>query len=300
MRTPQRPEQSRRPPLVRELLLVSVLYLAYKLGRRVANGQFDDAYANAERVWDLERALFLPSEAWVQEMVLHSEPLIRFINVYYATVHFPATVAFLIWMYWRRPGFYVWIRWVITWLTAGGLVLHLLVPLAPPRLFDRVDMIDTGVVYGPAVYDKPDPDSMANQFAAMPSLHVGWSVLVAVGLIVATRSRWRWLWLAHPLITVTAVVSTAHHYWMDGLVACAILAVVVYFLRPPRRTPLPVGSESAARRGLSADGSPVAAVPTTEVTDAHTAPEVGAAGPSLTKERQELTGPDAELSPRDG
>lgn len=292
---PRRPEPARRPPLVRELLLVCALYLAYKLGRRAANGQFDDAYENAGRVWDLERALRLPSEAAVQELVLHSEALIRFINVYYATVHFPATVAFLVWMYWRRPGFYVWVRWVITWLTGAALVLHLLVPLAPPRLFRPLRMIDTGLEYGPAVYDKPDPNSMANQFAAMPSLHVGWAVLVAVALIVATRSRWRWLWLAHPLITVTAVVATAHHYWMDGLVACAILGVVLYFLRPPRRSaPEPAGGA----RQRTADGTPTT-VPTTEVTGADTVPEVGPVGPGLAGESQRLAGPEAGLAPKD-
>nr|WP_228083383.1 phosphatase PAP2 family protein [Streptomyces sp. MA3_2.13] len=271
--------------------------MAYKLGRRAANGQFDDAYANAERVWDLERFLRLPSEAAVQDLVLHSETLIRFINVYYATVHFPATVVFLIWMYWRRPGFYVWIRWTITWLTGAALVLHLLVPLAPPRLFRPLRMIDTGIEYGPAVYDKPDPDSMANQFAAMPSLHVGWAVLIAVGLIVATRSRLRWLWLLHPLITGLAVVATAHHYWLDGLVACAILGVVLYFLRPPRRT------VSAGTR----------TVPTTEVTEPGRAPDVGTVGAvgavanvgdedrevATLRKKQELAAPEAGVAPKD-
>ncbi|ONK09996.1 phosphatase PAP2 family protein [Streptomyces sp. MP131-18] len=242
-----------RPPLIRELPLVIALYMAYKFGRRAANGQFEDAFRNAERVWDFQRALRLPSEAWVQDLVLNSETLIRGINVYYATVHFPAIVVFLIWMYWRRPGHYLWVRWVLTWLTGAALVLHLLVPLAPPRLFGTADMIDTGVVYGPAVYDKPEPDSMANQFAAMPSLHVGWAVFIAVALIVATRSRLRWLWLLHPLITILAVVATAHHYWMDGLVACAILAVVLMVLRPPRPARAPAADPAAA--GAAAPGA---------------------------------------------
>nr|WP_067226343.1 phosphatase PAP2 family protein [Streptomyces sp. NBRC 109706] len=299
LRDRQRPAPSPRPPLIRELLLVGALYLAYKLGRRAANGQFDDAYANAERVWDLERFLRLPSEAAVQDLVLHSEALIRFINVYYATVHFPATVVFLIWMYWRRPGFYVWIRWTITWLTGAALVLHLLVPLAPPRLFRPLRMIDTGLEYGPAVYDKPDPNSMANQFAAMPSLHVGWAVLIAVGLIVATRSRLRWLWLLHPLITALAVVATAHHYWMDGLVACAILGTVLYFLRPPLRA-----AASAARAAAPASNR---RVPTTEVTDPARTPEVGAVGSvgdgdreiATLRKKQELAAPEAGLAPKD-
>jgi membrane-associated phospholipid phosphatase len=216
------------------LLLIAALFLGYKFGRRAANGQFADAYNNAERVWDVERWLHLPSEESVQNLLLHSETVIRSINVYYATVHFPATALFLVWMYWCRPAHYVWIRWVFTWLTGAALVLHLLVPLAPPRLFRESGLVDTGLEYGPAVYDKPDPDSMANQFAAMPSLHVGWAVVIALGLIVATRGRLRWLWLLHPLITVLAVVSTGHHYWMDGIVAMILLGGILLMLRPPR------------------------------------------------------------------
>ncbi|MGP3966231.1 phosphatase PAP2 family protein [Streptomyces sp. 6N223] len=231
------------------MLLISALYLGYKFGRRAANGQFADAYDNAERVWDLERWLHLPSEASVQDLLLHSEAVIRSVNVYYATVHFPATVLFLVWMYWRRPAHYVWIRWVFTWLTGAGLVLHLLVPLAPPRLFRESGLVDTGVVYGPAVYDKPDADSMANQFAAMPSLHVGWAVVIAIGLIVATRGRLRWLWLLHPLITVLAVVGTGHHYWMDGIVATVLLGGILLMLRPPRILP---GETAPSRRETEA------------------------------------------------
>ncbi|WP_240796564.1 phosphatase PAP2 family protein [Streptomyces sp. RFCAC02] len=231
----KRPALSPRPPLVRELLLVTALYLAYKFGRRVANGQFADAYDNAHLVWDLERALHLPSEGWVQDLLMHSEPVIRFINVYYATVHFPAMLVFLVWMYWRRPGHYLWVRWVLTWLTAAALVLHLLVPLAPPRLFRPSGLLDTGRIFGPAVYGKPEADSMANQFAAMPSLHVGWALVIAIALIVSCRSRLRWLWLLHPAITVLAVVSTGHHYWMDGIVAATFLALILAVLRPPRR-----------------------------------------------------------------
>ncbi|MDT0344303.1 phosphatase PAP2 family protein [Streptomyces litchfieldiae] len=242
----ERSATASRPPLIRELPLVIALYMAYKFGRRAANGQFADAHDNAEWIWSLERTLHLPSEARVQDLLMHSEILIRGINVYYATVHFPAMVLFLVWMYWRRPGHYVWVRWVLTWLTGAALVLHLLVPLAPPRLFRATRMVDTGVLYGPAVYGKPKPDSMANQFAAMPSLHVGWAVFIAVALIMATRGRLRWLWLLHPLITLVAVVATAHHYWMDGLVACAILAVILVVLRPPRLGRAPAPDRAAA------------------------------------------------------
>ncbi|MFF9688848.1 phosphatase PAP2 family protein [Streptomyces sp. NPDC014623] len=229
------PDTSARPPLVRELLLVAGLFLVYKLGRQAANGHVEEAFRNAGHVWSFERAAGLPGEGVVQGVLLHSHTLVQAANAYYATVHFPATLAFLVWLYRRRPRHYVWSRRILAVLTGAALLLHLIVPLAPPRMLHAAGLVDTGQVYGPAVYEgTPATDSMANQFAAMPSLHVGWALVVAAGLIVATRSRWRLLWLLHPLLTLLVVVGTANHYWLDAIVALALLAVACAALRPPR------------------------------------------------------------------
>uniref|UniRef100_UPI002615F043 phosphatase PAP2 family protein n=1 Tax=Mycobacterium sp. TaxID=1785 RepID=UPI002615F043 len=75
--------------------------------------------------------------------------------------------------------------------------------------------------------------SFTNQFAAMPSLHVGWALAVAIGLITATRSRWRWAWLAHPIITLFVVVATGNHYWLDALAAGGLLALVFAVMPRP-------------------------------------------------------------------
>ncbi|MFT9668398.1 phosphatase PAP2 family protein [Streptomyces rhizosphaericola] len=246
--TDQEPDIRARPPLVREFLLVAGLFLAYKLGRRAANGHVEEAFRNAGNVWDLERALHLPGEGAVQGLLLHSQPLIQAANTYYAAVHFPATALFLVWLYWRRPLHYLWSRRVLAVLTGGALVLHLVVPLAPPRMLPAAGLVDTGQVYGPTVYwATPATDTMANQFAAMPSLHVGWAATVALGLIAATRSRWRWFWLLHPAITLLVVVATANHYWLDAIVVVAMLAVTLAVLRIPGS-----GKGPGARTGMSA------------------------------------------------
>ncbi|MFC8457427.1 phosphatase PAP2 family protein, partial [Streptomyces sp. NPDC057242] len=225
-----------RPPLLRELLLVTALFLVYKFGRLFANGHEARAFRNADRVWDAERALHLPGEGAVQQLLMHGEPLVRAANTYYATVHFPATVAFLVWLYLRRPAHYLWSRRVLALLTAAALALHLLMPLAPPRMLASAGLVDTARVYGPSVYGAvPEADSMANQFAAMPSLHFGWALMVAIGLIAATRSRWRALWLLHPLLTLLVVVGTANHYWFDALAAAALLGLALLAVRAPGR-----------------------------------------------------------------
>ncbi|MFJ8660587.1 phosphatase PAP2 family protein [Streptomyces sp. NPDC093795] len=252
----ERSGESARPPLLRELALVTALFLVYKFGRLFANGHETRAFRNADRVWDAERAVHLPGEGTVQQLLLHGEPLVRAANTYYAAVHFPATLAFLVWLYVRRPDHYVWSRRVLALLTAAALALHLLMPLAPPRMLAASGLVDTARVYGPSVYGAtPETDSMANQFAAMPSLHFGWALMVAIGLIAATRSRWRVLWLLHPLLTLLVIVGTANHYWFDALAAAALLGLALLAVRAPGHrtapppapralgtTPLPAGA----------------------------------------------------------
>ncbi|MET9089253.1 phosphatase PAP2 family protein [Streptomyces sp. NPDC004237] len=221
-----------RPPLVRELLLVAGLFLVYKFGRQLATGHTAEALHNAHRIWDLERTLRLPSEVDVQSALLHGDTLVHLANTYYATVHFPATLAFLVWLYLKRPAHYVWARRVLAVVTAAALVLPFTFPLAPPRMLAATGLVDTARVYGPSVYGPPSSDHLSNQFAAMPSLHFGWALMVAIGLIVATRSRWRWLWLLHPAITLLVIVGTANHYWLDAIVATAMLGAALALIRP--------------------------------------------------------------------
>ncbi|MCZ4611778.1 phosphatase PAP2 family protein [Streptomyces sp. Lzd4kr] len=221
-----------RPPLVRELLLVAGLFVVYKFGRQLATGHTAEAFRDADRVWDLERTLHLPGEGSVQNLLLHGDTLIHLANTYYATVHFPATVAFLVWLYLRRPTHYVWARRVLAAVTAAALLVHLTFPLAPPRMLAATGLVDTGQVYGPSVYGSPQTDHLSNQFAAMPSLHFGWALMVAIGLIVATRSRWRPLWLLHPLLTLLVIVGTANHYWLDAIVATVMLGIALAVIRP--------------------------------------------------------------------
>ncbi|WP_344890534.1 phosphatase PAP2 family protein [Actinomadura meridiana] len=226
-----------RPRPIPELLLIAVLFALYKLGRLLANDRVAEAFDNARDVWGLERDLRLPDETEVQHALLNSDALVHLANGYYAFVHFPAMILFLVWIYLRRPGHYRWVRRVLVALTAAALALHLLVPLAPPRMLPTTGLIDTAARFGPAVYGSPQSDTIANQYAAMPSLHIGWASVIALGLVVASRTRWRWLWLLHPIVTTAVVVATANHYWLDGVVVLALLSVIVVSLRPPTGSP---------------------------------------------------------------
>ncbi|WP_369777143.1 phosphatase PAP2 family protein [Streptomyces sp. R33] len=232
------PATGQRRRLIRELLLVAGLFAVYKAGRMLSTDRTDEAFRDAGRIWDAERSLHLPGEGAVQRLLLHGDALVHTANTYYAAVHFPATAAFLIWLYLRRPGHYLWARRVLAVLTGAALALHLAFPLAPPRMLGAAHLVDTGQVYGPSVYRAaPAADTMANQFAAMPSLHFGWALMLALGMIAATRSRRRVLWLLHPLLTLLVVVGTANHYWLDAIVATVLLGGALLVVpRPQART----------------------------------------------------------------
>ncbi len=212
--------------VVLEALLLAALLAAYRWVRFLLDGQVNAADANAAWVWHSERLLRLPNELSMQQWALAWEPVSRLSNIYYVGAHFPGTALLLTWLFIRRPFDYARARAELVLLTGLGLVVHALFPLTPPRLTSGLPFIDTMQSIGPSAYSTGD-DGIANQYAAMPSLHVGWALLVAVVVTRVAQSRLRWLVWLHPAITIFVVVVTANHYWLDGLVAGALLVGVV-------------------------------------------------------------------------
>ncbi|MEV0901128.1 phosphatase PAP2 family protein [Actinoplanes sp. NPDC049802] len=231
---PEKPAVGGRLSALREFALIAALFLLYKVARLAADGHVEEAFRNARAIWDAERWLRLPGELAVQQCLLDWGVLVEVANGYYAYVHFPATAACLIWLYRYRPAHYRWTRNVLVSLTGAALAVHFVCPLAPPRMLSETGMLDLGRLYGPAVYGPPETDQISNQYAAMPSLHVGWALVVAIALIAATSSRYRALWLLHPVITLLVVVATGNHYWLDAFAAAALLIVAYTLLRSRR------------------------------------------------------------------
>jgi len=223
------PTERARPTLpvgrqiLREILLLGSMYVVYSIGRIYAAKHSASAFDNAHQLVGWERDLGLPNEAALQHSFLQLPHLPQAANAYYAYVHFPLTALILIWLSIRRHAAYKKVRSTLMALTGLALVGHTIFPLAPPRMLPNLGWVDTGIRFGQSVYGPNSDTGMANQFAAMPSLHVGWAALIAIAMITATRSRWRWLWILHPLTTFAVVVLTANHYWLDGLVALTLL-----------------------------------------------------------------------------
>lgn len=212
--------------LVKEAAVIFALLLLYRLGRLLGRHESARAFDNAHQVLGLEDRLGIDTEMSLQRATLGHPDLIRLLNRYYASVHFAASMVFLVFLYVWAPKLWAHIRFLFVTVTGTALVIHLLYPLAPPRMLDGY--VDTIARYGPAIYDgRSAVGKMANQFAAMPSLHFGWAVLVAYGVVRALHTRWRWLVVVHPAMTLAAIVITANHYWLDALVALALIGAAM-------------------------------------------------------------------------
>jgi PAP2 superfamily protein len=207
-------------PFGREVGIILGLYALWQLAGGYSLGRTDEAVKRGLWIWRHERAWHFPSEVTVQRPILGHPLLVQICNIYYATMHFGMLLAVLLWLYIRHRDAYVRTRTLIVLTTAACLVVALW-PVAPPRLI-HVGMVDTAAQYGQSVYTG---GLGADQYSAMPSVHVAWAFLVAVAVIMATRSPWRWLILVHTAVTVYVVIATANHFWLDGVVAVALLGI---------------------------------------------------------------------------
>jgi hypothetical protein len=202
----------------REAAVVGVLYGLWQLAGRISVTGTDGAYRRAHRIQDAERWLPLPSERSLQHLVLGHRHVVEAANLYYAAMHMTTMLIFLIWLFVRHRDHIRPVRQVMAWTTLGCLLVQL-VPVAPPRMLPGI--VDTGLQYGQSVYSNGLP---IDQLSAMPSVHVAWAVLVGYYTWRVSGSRWRYLGPAHAVLTVLVVVVTGNHWWLDGIVAVAILS----------------------------------------------------------------------------
>jgi hypothetical protein len=214
-----------------EVALISAMFLFYKWVRFLAAGQESGAFSNADFVVSIEQALGIFNEAHLQDALLPFTWLIGLLNRYYIFMHFAGTFLVMFWMYFWKPAHYFRFRRVLILVSALAMVIHIGMPLAPPRLYTSLGFTDTLDQFGPDLYSNDTSAGTANQFAAMPSLHFGYATMVAMGVIGAARSTWRWLILMHPFMTLWAIVVTANHYWLDSIIAGVLVAASVLLFR---------------------------------------------------------------------
>lgn len=208
-------------PWVKQGVLVLVVYEAYSLARSKVQGATPDAFRHARSIVKAERWLHISVERTMQGWVLPHRGLTRFWNVYYGSVHFVVPVVALALLFARFPPRYRRWRNALGAMTLLALLGFAFYPVMPPRLMPpRYHFVDTSATVGGigAIGAPEAKEGFSNIYAAMPSLHIGWSSWCAFALVPAVRRRWlKALAALYPFVTLFAIAVTANHWILDGV-----------------------------------------------------------------------------------
>ena len=225
LRRARRPRVAATARFTQETALILALFALWQFAGSLGVLGPGGALATADWLWRAERVARLPSEAGLQHAFLAHPLLVQAFNLYYAVLHVPVLIGCMIWLFVRHQASYRTARTTLVAYTASCLLVQF-IPVAPPRMLPATGMVDTAIRYGQSLY-AVQAGFEPNQLSAMPSVHVGWAILAAILVIRTASSRWRWLMLAYPPLTMLVVVVTANHFWLDGVVAAAMLPAVL-------------------------------------------------------------------------
>jgi hypothetical protein len=215
-----------RPRLWAEFALIAVAYWTYSMIRNAASGHEGAAFRRAEAILQVERVLNIDVELTINQAFDRVSWLIVGMNYYYATLHIVVTVGTLIWLYRSHPGHYRAARTALAATCGIALIGFYAFALAPPRLLTHYGFIDTVATHHTwGSMASGDVGTLSNQYAAMPSLHIGWSVWCATAIVMLARHRWvRVLAGLYPLATLVVIVATANHFVLDAVGGLLVLA----------------------------------------------------------------------------
>ncbi len=216
-----------RVDLVRQVSLFALAYMGYEVVRDLVGVTDDRPFANATRVIDLERSLHLFAEPQIQRwVILHAHWLLVIADWVYINAHLTVTFGALIFIYLRRNDSFYCVRNMFMIAMLIALAGYAAFPTAPPRLMTGWGFTDTVQQFTGLTIEHGPGSVLINPYAAIPSLHVCFAVMVGMPMSRLVHSRWaRMLWRVYPAAIVFVVVVTGNHYFTDVFLG-ALTAVV--------------------------------------------------------------------------
>lgn len=208
--------------------MFAAVYVGYQIVRGLVDGREAIAQLNAERIVDAERALGTLFEPGLQDAVISNAMwLVDFANFMYLNSHFVVTSAFLLWLYFRRNEHFYFVRNMFMVAMVLALAGYALFPTAPPRLLaENVGFVDTIDLYTGLPQDSGTAGALVNMYAAVPSMHIGFALMISVpGVALASHRLARAWWSAYPLLVFFVIVTTGNHYWLDAAAGAAVACV---------------------------------------------------------------------------
>jgi hypothetical protein len=217
--------------------LVAIGVFVYFRVRGLTDSSVDVATDHAHDILTFERFLGIDAEARLQHLVAPSETIQTAANWIYIWGHWPAIVATMVWLVWHHRDVFLRLRDAMMVSGALGMLVFVSYPVTPPRLAD-LGLVDT-VSEQSHAYRVLQPPAFVNQYAALPSLHSGWDLLVGIAIVTAASSvALKMVGLAMPVLMAFAVVATANHYVVDVVAGVSLVLVghaVALYLEQRRR-----------------------------------------------------------------
>jgi membrane-associated phospholipid phosphatase len=212
--------------LLRQIVLFCGAYWLYRVARGMVDGRAAEAFDNARSVVDIERGLGLFFEPSVHAWASANTLVIDAASWMYVNSHFAVTTVALAWIYLRRNERFYFVRNMFMVAMGIALVGYVALPTAPPRFMPELGFTDSVAAFTGVKADSASADLLFNPFAAIPSMHVAFALLLGVSMARFVRRRWaRALWLAYAPVVTFVVVATANHWWLDGFLG-AVVALV--------------------------------------------------------------------------
>ncbi|CAB4912460.1 unannotated protein [freshwater metagenome] len=243
-----------------QLVVVVIAYTLYQNTRGLINDQLgaSQAFANADWIVSTERLLHLDMEAGIQSFARSVPGLSDAASLMYLNAQFSVTFGAMIYIYLRHNEAFGFVRNMFIGAWTLALIGYVLLPTAPPRLVPGLGIHDAV-----AEMTKVDPadqtstvSKLFNPYAAVPSMHVGFSLMIGIPLARLSRHRvTKVFWSAYPVVVLFVVMATGNHFFLDGVfgaLAVGISALVARRLGQLRphawqfgaREPVPEGAAS--------------------------------------------------------
>ena len=208
-----------------QILLFCGAYWVYRLVRGQVYDQSAAAFANARDIVDLQQALHVFVEPDIQQWAMRAGWVEDVGSWMYLNTHFVVTTVTLAFIYLFRNEHFYWVRNMFMVAMGLALVGYVAFPTAPPRLMTEFGFTDS-VMDFTGVSSTSDVNALYNPYAAVPSMHVGFALMLAISVIRMTRHRWvKVVWAIYPLVVSAVVVVTANHWIFDAVTGAAVAAV---------------------------------------------------------------------------
>jgi membrane-associated phospholipid phosphatase len=216
--------------LLRQIALFCGAYYAYRIVRGVVDDRVSDAFANAREIVHFERGLGIFPEPSIHQFAERNEIISDVASWMYVNSHFVVTTVTLAFIYLRRNDSFYFVRNMFMVAMGIALVLYVVFPTAPPRLLPELGFTDSVAGFTGVRASSTAEDVLVNPYAAVPSMHVCFALMLGMSMARMVRRRWAAvLWSVYPIVIGWVVIATANHWWTDAVLGVVTAAVAAAF-----------------------------------------------------------------------